>query len=75
MDIEREAWQVYATLVAGGVAVVPTNAGYGLLARPGLGRDQQSRRCGAERPRRLLGTQAGTTGVSVLSWLIRAPSG
>jgi hypothetical protein len=32
MDIEREAWQVYVTLVAGGVAVVPTNAGYGLLA-------------------------------------------
>ena len=32
MDIEREAWQVYATLVTGGVAVVPTNAGYGLLA-------------------------------------------
>ena len=32
MDIEREAWQVYVTLVAGGVVVVPTNAGYGLLA-------------------------------------------
>jgi tRNA A37 threonylcarbamoyladenosine synthetase subunit TsaC/SUA5/YrdC len=32
MDIEREAWQVYQILGAGGVAVVPTNAGYGLLA-------------------------------------------
>jgi tRNA A37 threonylcarbamoyladenosine synthetase subunit TsaC/SUA5/YrdC len=32
MNVEREAWQVYATLVAGGVAVVPTVAGYGLLA-------------------------------------------
>jgi tRNA A37 threonylcarbamoyladenosine synthetase subunit TsaC/SUA5/YrdC len=32
MDIDRQAWKVYATLVKGGIAVVPTNAGYGLLA-------------------------------------------
>lgn len=32
MDIEQQTTRVYDTLRAGGLAVVPTNAGYGLLA-------------------------------------------
>lgn len=37
MSLEQEVTQVYAVLAAGGVAVVPTAAGYGLLAMEAAG--------------------------------------
>jgi tRNA A37 threonylcarbamoyladenosine synthetase subunit TsaC/SUA5/YrdC len=59
MNLEREAWQVYSTIASGGIAVVPTSAGYGILAMT---------RRGVERIYELKGRPTSKPCVTVTTW-------